>query len=80
MTKAQKVWEHLVRLRKPFTANEVSDKTGVKTDTVRNYFSYWQEKGAMEKTGKEEEIGKVGQPRARWSLLTRKFISVWRQN
>ena len=77
-SQARKVWDHIIRLKNPFTANEVADKTGVNTQTVRHYFGYWKEKGAMEADGKIEEIGKRGRPRTTWACLTKEFISVWR--
>ena len=79
-SQARKVGEHIRRLKKPFTANEVGEKTEVATDTVRHYFSYWKEKGAMEAEGKkDEEVGKKGRPRITWVCVPKEFIPVWKE-
>ena len=77
-SQAREVWSYVRRLRKPFTANTVAEKTGVDLGTVRHYFTWWKGKGSMVASGKVEEVGVVGRPRTLWEIADKKFISVWR--
>ena len=77
-SQAREIWDHIVGLGGPFTSNEVAEETKVAVETVRHYLSFWSQRGSVEPTGTEEEIGKRGRPCSLWRVVSDKFISVWR--
>lgn len=77
-SQARKIWDHIAELDELFTADEVAKSMKLDTQTVRHYFTYWKNKGAMEADGKVEEVGKLGRPRLLWKVIAKSFVSVWR--
>ena len=77
-SQARKIWDYIVKQKEPFTADQTAKSLKLDPATVRHYFTYWKDKGAMEANGKVEEVGKPGRPRLLWNMKAKEFVSVWR--
>ena len=76
---ARKIWNLISKRKKPFTAKEVAEDTGMDISLIRHYLTYWHDKESVAAVSKQMHgVGELGRPKVLWECVHKDFISVWR--